>query len=320
MLLPLGDDLERPNFPVATVFLIFLNVAVFALVTRMGLTIDFMVPETDPGFGRQLRNIETFYGIWGAVPRELMAGKIIGLITYMFLHVGLVHLIGNMLTLWVFGPSLETALGGMSFILLYIFWGAVACAAHTATNLSSDVFLIGASGAIAGVLGAYILLFGYSAKIKMLLWLGVFPFRFRMPAIAFGVFWILTQLYNASIDFDGTASGVAWMAHVGGFGGGVVCMWLFRQQTDRVLVREEDSLRFISRNELEVKSSKANPAPQTATVTNMKTAPIESRVCSGCGSVLKPEHLIGDRLLRCPNGDCSRMTYISEAELQSVAH
>lgn len=82
MLLPLGDDLERPNFPVATVALIFRNVAVFALVTRMGLTIEFIFSEMDPRFDKQLKSIMAFYETRGAVPKELVCGQIIGLITY----------------------------------------------------------------------------------------------------------------------------------------------------------------------------------------------------------------------------------------------
>jgi membrane associated rhomboid family serine protease len=310
MLLPLGDDLERPNFPVATVALIFLNVAVFAVTYRMELTEEFLLFPDEPGYSKQEKEFGKFYRTWGAVPELLADGQVIGLLTHMFLHASILHLVGNMLILWVFGQSLETALGTLAYLVLYVFWGVLACLAHAATDFSSEIYMVGASGAIAGVLGGYVVMFGYSARIRMLFLLGAIPFRFGIPAWVFGSLWILEQMYSASIDATGHLTGVAWTAHVGGFGAGCATMLVFRRQTDRVLCHEGDSLVFRSRNELEEPASAlADPGDETGEggATGFAEQP-----CSGCGAMLGADALVGDRLLKCPDGGCGRLNYLVE--------
>ncbi len=164
MLLPLGDDLERPYFPVATVVLIFVNVAIFAFTYRAELTNESLHSAmTQREFNHKIDDFQSFYQVWGSVPSRLADGEVMGLLTHMFLHADIFHLIGNMLILWVFGQSLETALGSLAFLVMYLFWGGVACLSQASVDFSSEVYLIGASGAIAGVIGGYIVMFGYSA-------------------------------------------------------------------------------------------------------------------------------------------------------------
>ena len=314
MLLPLGDNLERPNFPVATVALILINVAVFAAVSKMEMTGRHLIEQ--PGREGKIKaaEVKEFYHTWGATPAKLQEGQLIGVITHMFMHGGLGHLIGNMLILWVFGQSLETALGTFAFIVLYLFWGVVACIAHCATDFSSEIFLIGASGAIAGVMGAYMTLFGFTAKIKMLFFFGPLPVRFNIPAGVFGFFWIMQQMYNASLDIEGALSGVAWMAHVGGFMIGLVTMLIFRNQTDRVLVGDSQRMYFTNRSEVEAPQDQYDSEFQPTTIEEF-VEQLPTRPCDTCGTEMSGHDLIGERLLRCPNNDCAQLCYLTDADL-----
>jgi len=137
MFLPVGDNLERPNFPVATVFLIFINIAAFVITSKMELTGINLVDTGAPGQVAKVENVKQFYNTWGCVPNQLKDGQVIGLLTHMFLHASIFHLVGNMIILWVFGQSLETALGGLTFVVLYLFCGVVACVTHCFTDLGS---------------------------------------------------------------------------------------------------------------------------------------------------------------------------------------
>jgi membrane associated rhomboid family serine protease len=146
----------------------------------------------------------------------------------MFLHGGWMHLVGNMLFLWVFADNIEAVIGNMGFFFFYIFGGLVASAAHIAFNLGSQVPAVGASGAISAVMGAYLVMFPAS-KIKVLV---VYFFRsFYMPALYFLGLWIGQQLINGFLSFvPSTAhtSGVAWWAHIGGFAFGVLVGFIVR--------------------------------------------------------------------------------------------
>ncbi|MGI9515652.1 MAG: rhomboid family intramembrane serine protease [Pirellulaceae bacterium] len=314
MLLPLGDNLERPNFPVTTVALILINIAAFAVVSKMEMTGRHLIEQ--PGREGKIKAVEVqeFYHTWGATPAKLQEGQLIGVITHMFMHGGLGHLIGNMLILWVFGQSLETALGGFAFIVLYLFWGVVACITHCATDFSSEVFLIGASGAIAGVMGAYMTLFGFAAKIKMLFFLGPLPVRFNIPAGVFGFIWIMQQMYNASLDIEGALSGVAWMAHIGGFMIGLVTMLIFRNQTDRVLLGDSSRMYFGKREEIESAQVSDEGDFEPMTIDEF-VEQLPTRPCNSCGAEMSGYDLIGDRLLRCPNHDCAQLCYLTDADI-----
>ena len=318
MLLPIGDNLERPHFPVATVALIFVNIAVFAITSKMELTGRHLVDTGTKSQAKKVLEVKEFYNTWGSVPAKLKEGEVIGLLTHMFLHAGLAHLIGNMLVLWVFGQSLETALGSFAFVTLYVFWGAVACVTQCAMDFSSEVFLIGASGAIAGVMGGYILLFGYSAQIKMLLLIGFFPFRFAMPASVFGFLWIMQQMYNASLDVEGALTGVAWMAHVGGFMAGLATMWVFRHQTDQVVISEGKRRYFGKREDLQKAAEARDPDAALNIDLDDESCVVEihPRPCPACGTEINKSHKMGDRLLRCPNSKCAQLTYLTDEELQ----
>lgn len=155
-------------------------------------------------------------GTWAA-SNGLSRANLIPFMTSMFLHGGLFHLISNMWTLWIFGPALEDRLGRARYLALYLLAGFVAGIAHFVFNFSSAIPTIGASGAIAGVLGAYARRFPY-AWINVLQPIGLFPLFFHMPAMLFAAVWFITQLVQATGSLiPGVSGGIAWWAHIGGF-------------------------------------------------------------------------------------------------------
>ena len=155
-------------------------------------------------------------GTWAA-SKGLSRANLIPFMTSMFLHGGLFHLISNMWTLWIFGPALEDRLGRARYLVLYLLAGIVAGIAHFVFNISSAIPTIGASGAIAGVLGAYARRFLY-AWINVLQPIGLFPLFFYLPAMLFAAVWFFTQLVQATSSLiPGVSGGIAWWAHIGGF-------------------------------------------------------------------------------------------------------
>jgi len=149
-------------------------------------------------------------------------------ITSMFLHAGWLHIIGNMWVLWIFGDNVEDRLGPRRFAAFYLICGIAASVVHWLTNQDSTVPALGASGAIAGVMGAYLVLFP-KARIVLMIPVLFIPFFFEVPAVFFLVFWYLLQLVSGALALSSTqhASGVAFWAHVGGFGAGIALLPLF---------------------------------------------------------------------------------------------
>jgi len=209
-MLPVGDDnTGRRTVPYVTFGLIGLNVLFFfAELNGGGALIDQ----------------------WAFVPRRFLAnpaGDFLTLFTSMFMHAGWVHLLSNMLYLWIFGDNVEDRLGHIKFIAFYLVCGLAATAAQLAFSTGSNIPNLGASGAIAGVLGAYILMFP-QGKVNVLMGRGVIP----MPALVVIGFWIVLQLFSGIGSFatttTGETGGVAYMAHIGGFIAGFVLTFLLR--------------------------------------------------------------------------------------------
>lgn len=151
--------------------------------------------------------------VWGSVPVS------------MFLHAGWLHLLGNMLFLWIFGNNVEDQMGRFAYALFYLIGGVVATAAHVLVQVDSTVPLVGASGAIAAVMGAYLVWFPWARvrTVIFLVWIPVWP---RIPAIALLAFWFVSQF------FIGNDAGVAWIAHVAGFAFGIVGGLIARTDDD----------------------------------------------------------------------------------------
>jgi membrane associated rhomboid family serine protease len=208
MLFPIGDDdsAER-SVPIVTYLLIVLNVLFFFV---------------------ELSGGEPFIERWSVVPRRLTqnpGADLITVFTSMFMHGGWLHLGGNMLYLWIFGDNVEDRFGHAKFALFYLLCGIAATFAQVVVSAGSTIPNLGASGAIAGVLAAYIILFP-RGQVKVLMGRGVVP----MPALVVIGLWIVLQFVNGvgSITQSAETGGVAYMAHIGGFVAGLVLTFLFR--------------------------------------------------------------------------------------------
>jgi len=172
----------------------------------------------------------------GLIPSNLLGTRVLApdlvmvlawlsVLTSMFLHGGWMHLIGNMVYLWVFGNNVEDAMGHVKFVIFYVLSGLGAAAGQILSDPSSTVPMIGASGAVSGVLGAYLLLYPH-ARVTLLLWFGFLIYPIKIRALWVLGIWIGLQFFNAAGD-DG-AGGVAWWAHIGGFLVGMALIPFFR--------------------------------------------------------------------------------------------
>ncbi|PKP83814.1 MAG: rhomboid family intramembrane serine protease [Alphaproteobacteria bacterium HGW-Alphaproteobacteria-2] len=208
MLIPIRDHNPSGRRPYVGWLLIAANVLIFAAYWPL-----FDEP----------RALERFFDAWALVPRQVAAGEgWHGLLTSMFLHGGFLHLAGNMLFLWIFGDNLEDALGHLGFLAFYLGSGVVAGLAQYLADPASPVPMVGASGAIAGLMGGYLLLFP-RARIDMLFFLVIFVRVFSLPAwVMLGLWFAFQVLGGAVTSMDG--GGVAYWAHAGGFLAGLVLM------------------------------------------------------------------------------------------------
>jgi membrane associated rhomboid family serine protease len=171
------------------------------------------------------RALNDFVMQWGIVPDRL---NLASLITSMFLHGGWLHILGNMLFLWVFGRNVEDLIGGTRFLILYLLCGVAAAIVQIISNPYSRVPTIGASGAIAGIMGAYLIRFPRT-RINTLFWF-IFFTTFEIPAAFLLLYWFAIQFlsgFSSLAGSDYTGGGVAWFAHVGGFIAGMLLIRLF---------------------------------------------------------------------------------------------
>ncbi|MFQ5668901.1 MAG: rhomboid family intramembrane serine protease [Acidobacteriota bacterium] len=217
---PLRDTIPSRHLPLATWSLIVANLVIF--------TQELLLPP------RQIQALFTFYGVVparymhpGALADPGWAGSgWLPFFTSMFLHAGWLHVLSNMWVLWIFGDNVEDRMGPMRFSLFYVCSGLIAGLVHMVTNAGSAVPTVGASGAIAGVMGAYLLLFP-SARVIALIPFFFWPLFLEVPAVVFMLVWFAMQFSSGLLALGQAAGGVAWWAHVGGFLGGMIFCPLF---------------------------------------------------------------------------------------------
>jgi membrane associated rhomboid family serine protease len=231
-MIPIRD--ENPHFltPYATYAIVALNVAAWVLVQKLG---------TEPGLSASVCTL-------GLVPGELLhtvppgASVAIApdtyctvtdsaswstLLTHMFLHGSWMHIIGNMWFLWIFGNNVEDSMGHARFLAFYLLCGLAAASLQIFFSPDSGVPMVGASGAIGGVMGAYVLLYP-KVKVEMLVWLGFYVTTFAVPAFWMMGYWFVVQLIGGIGSLGGQRGGVAFWAHVGGFIAGGLLVLVFR--------------------------------------------------------------------------------------------
>jgi membrane associated rhomboid family serine protease len=206
-LVPLGDASRRPaRVPVVTALIIIVNAVVFVLELMRG---------------------ETFVMQWSAVPAEVVSGHHwITILTAMFMHASWSHILGNMIFLWAFAPEIEDAMGRGRYLVFYLVGGLVAMLAQVLADPHSTVPNLGASGAIAAVMGAFLVTYPRD-QIRTLLFIFVFARIKFIPAALLIGFWFLTQLFHAGAVAQVQTGGVAYLAHIGGFIFGAATARLF---------------------------------------------------------------------------------------------
>jgi membrane associated rhomboid family serine protease len=195
-MIPLADETRRPSrFPAVTILIIAINAAVFLA---------------------ELAGGDAFVTRWAAVPVDISSGRHLEtLLTSMFMHASWSHIAGNMIFLWAFGPEIEDSMGRLRYLLFYLAGGLVAMLAQVAMAPSSTIPGLGASGAIAAVMGAFLVTFPRD-RIKTVLFFGFFFNVAFIPAALLIGFWLLTQLVSLGVIADAQQGGVAYMAHLGG--------------------------------------------------------------------------------------------------------
>jgi membrane associated rhomboid family serine protease len=215
-MIPLRDSIPSRRFPVVNTLLIVANVLVFLFEVSMG-------PQA----------LNRFIVVFGAVPARFWAvggpAAWLTIFTSMFLHGGWLHLLSNMLALYIFGDNVEDRMGHGRYLVFYLLGGVLAGLAHLIAYAPSEIPTVGASGAIAAILGAYLVLYPRS-RVLTLIFVFIFVQVIEIPAVVYLGFWFLSQLLSGSLalaanTFQG--GGVAWWAHIGGFVGGAVLVRLF---------------------------------------------------------------------------------------------
>ncbi len=233
-MLPLKDDLPSRSAPVMTGGIITLNVLIFLyqMSLQFGISLEMDNPPDAIGTAQQ------FVLEFGLVPCRLTGlcaypgdqpSPLFTVFSSMFLHGGIFHTVGNMLYLWIFGNNVEDTLGHVRFTVFYLLSGVAAAATQVLAAPASEVPMIGASGAVSGVLGAYLLLFPQTNVLTLIIF-GFFWRLVRVPAVVVLGFWIVVQILNGLGSF-GAAGGVAWFAHIGGFFAGMVLLIAMRPRT-----------------------------------------------------------------------------------------
>jgi membrane associated rhomboid family serine protease len=233
-LFPLHDENPRVHFPYATTAIIILNALVWVAIQ---------------GLGNQHALAESLC-LYGLVPGDLLGNVAAGtniplgpnlvcqfdgaanpasLVTSMFMHGGWFHIIGNMWFLWVFGDNVEDVMGPVRFVIFYLVCGLAAAFAQIVADTSSVIPMVGASGAIGGVMGAYALLFP-RVRVHTLIFLGFYITTAAIPAVFMLGYWFALQLLQGLPALGSTQGGVAFWAHIGGFAAGVALIGLFKRK------------------------------------------------------------------------------------------
>ncbi|MBI4743770.1 MAG: rhomboid family intramembrane serine protease [Actinobacteria bacterium] len=216
---PLYDENPSKTFPFITISLIIINIGIFINEISLG------------------SNLHQFIQAYALIPFNISNGQgYLGFITSMFIHGGFFHIFGNMLYLWIFGNNIEDTLGHFKFFLFYILCGLGGSLAQIIVSPNSQTPIIGASGAIAGVLAAYLIMFP-TARIATLVPIFLFLQVIRLPAILVIGFWIVVQFLNGIALINGqttgVSEGVAWFAHIGGFLTGAVLILILPKKRRR---------------------------------------------------------------------------------------
>ena len=218
---PIHDDNPTQITPVVTIGLIVICVAVFAWQSSLGQDLASSFVYSLGMIPAVLFNSSQLSTDLYLIPAEAT------IISSMFMHGGFMHIAGNMLYLWIFGNNVEDSMGSVKFIVFYLLCGTAAALTQALVDPSSQIPMIGASGAVSGVLGAYLLLYPHARVLVVFTLIIIFK-TFRVPAMFVLGAWFLIQVFNSTASVSGEG-GVAWWAHIGGFVAGMLLIPLFKR-------------------------------------------------------------------------------------------
>ena len=215
-MLPLRDINKPVKSPIITRMLVIVNIVIFIAT-----------------YFRPRRQFESIIWLFGVKPAYILRGKeLYTLLTSMFLHGDLHHIIGNMIYLWIFGDNVEDRMGHLKFLIFYLSSGIIGSIVQSIFMPNSTMPMIGASGAISGVLGAYFILFPWARILTLVL--GFFIWLIEIPAYYYLGFWFLLQLLYGTISLGGYIGPVAYWAHIGGFIFGLLITFIFKDKLERI--------------------------------------------------------------------------------------
>ena len=238
-MIPIRDDVPSRNYPFVNVTLIAVNVLAFLYqVTLDPEQLELFINDFAVLPSRYFAHTSITYSSLGS--HSSAVGLTLPIFTAMFLHGGWAHLGGNMLYLWIFGDNVEDRMGHARYVVFYLLCGVLATFAHIFSNIGSRVPSLGASGAIAGVLGAYLLLYP-RARVVTLVPIFIFLQFIRIPAVLLLGFWFVQQFFYGAASLgvhSAQTGGVAWWAHIGGFISGMALVNLFKKGGQREYARE----------------------------------------------------------------------------------
>ena len=240
-MIPVGDSLRSHRFAFVNYVLIAANIAVFFY--ELSLQAQRVLVRGPFGGARVTSDLDVWINQWGVVPCRLTdscprgaevfasggGNEWINLFTSQFIHGGWAHILGNMVFLWIFGDNVEDAMGHVRYLVFYLLGGAIAALAQVAAGPSGAIPTVGASGAIAAVLGAYLVTYP-RASVSVLIPIIFIPWFTEVPAVLMMLVWFLTQLVSVGsmTEAMGGSGGVAYWAHIGGFLAGIALVWFFR--------------------------------------------------------------------------------------------
>ena len=236
-MIPIKDDIPSRTFPIVNISLIFVNIFFFLVEVSLGDKLALLFNH----FGViPAKYFASYYITSDRVVYIGTADRIIPLFTSLFLHGGWFHLFGNMLYLYIFGDNVEDRMGHIRYLIFYILCGLIANLTHIAFNPESRIPSVGASGAIAGVLGAYMLLYP-TARVVVLIMLFFYIDFVALPALIVLGFWFIIQFFSGILSLgvqSASTGGVAWWAHIGGFVAGMSLVFLFKRRDYRPIGRD----------------------------------------------------------------------------------
>ncbi len=350
MFLPIGDDVETRTLPFMAIVLIAINILLWVhtgTLWRESYEAEVKLRGRDhfKGFDRDgnpiikheppppgVKKADTekwmnFIKTWGIAATDLEKGDYYKIMSHMFLHGDFFHLLGNMFVFWAFVGTLEATLGAWTTLFLYLFWGMVAAVVQSISTWGSDIPCIGASGAVAGVMGAYFLCFGALSRIKVLIWFGfgLPPRVYHIPASAFLMVWLFFQIWGGLEAQRAGISNVGWFAHIGGFFAGMFTMLIFKREVVGKLQMTKDGKLELKREEeqpsrrsaalpdvlppleedaAEVPTAGAVLVPADATTQEAMPQDNIARDgtprCQRCGAPFEEANRVMDQLFRCP--------------------